>query len=185
MRDRLSRADARRASTAAWAACLALLWSGFVHSRDALEERVGFMECGNARITARAMCHANTASCITQTLTFSGPNARATLAPHPHKSAQRVAGARVEALDYQTASWACLTGTKSGRYLLVGLHRAQEAPCTECDYEQVYNLSGRLLVSGMTVDADGRTRKNPQGRAFIEKLKSGLHPQQLRPVFSR
>jgi hypothetical protein len=167
-------------------AALVLFWhAGAVcaQARDMLEERSGFLECGNVRISARAVCHAGTPLCASQTFTFSGASGRATLAPHFHKSAYRHGDRVVDVLDYHAVSWACTAGSRSGRYLVVGLQRAGGAVCTECDYEQVYNLSGRLLVSGMTVDADGRARENREGRLFIAKLKSGLHPKQFRPVF--
>lgn len=175
-------------------AVLALLWHAGIacaqaqtgaaaQPRDALEERTGFLECGNTRISARAACHPDTSLCASQTFTFSGANGRATLAPHFHKSAYRHGSGVVEALDYYAVSWACTAGSRSGRYLIVSLQRAGGAACTECDYEQVYNLDGRLLVSGMSMDADGRARENREGRLFIAKLKSGLHPKQFRPVY--
>lgn len=185
MRGRNSSNGIRRIMPAAWAAGFAFLCCAAAHARGGLEERVGFLECGSTRITARAMCHGSTSLCVTQTLTFSGANARATLAPHPHKSGHLLSGRKIEALDYHAASWACTAGKESGRYLVIGLRRAGEAACAECDYEQIYNLNGRLLVSGMTVAAGGKVRENRQGRLFILKIKSGLHPKQFRPIYGR
>lgn len=59
------------------------------------------------------------------------------------------------------------------------------AACTKCGYEQIYNLNGKLPVSGMSIDADGRARENREGRLFIGKLKSSMHPKQFRPVYGR
>ena len=169
-------------------AALALLWHAGIacaQARDTLEERAGFLECGSARISARAVCHPDTSLCTSQTFTFSGANGRTTLAPYFHKSAYRHGDRMVDVLDYYAVSWACITGSRSGRYLVVGLQRAGGAACTECDYEQIYNLNGRLLVSGMSIDADGRARENREGRSFIGKLKSSMHPKQFRPVYGR
>lgn len=169
-------------------AALALLWHAGIacaQARDLLEERSGFLECGNARISSRAVCHADTSLCASQTFTFSGPSGRATLAPHFHKSGYRHGDRMVEVLDYHAVSWACTAGSRSGRYLVVGLQRADGAACSECDYEQVYNLNGRLLVSGMSMDADGRARENREGRLFIGKLKGSVHPKQFRAIYDR
>jgi hypothetical protein len=171
-----------RLRLAGWVAGSALLCAT-AQAGDTLEERTGFLECGSTRISARAACHPDTSLCTSQTFTFSGASGRATLAPHFHKSGHRHGGRVVEALDYYAVSWACTAGSRSGRYLVVGLQRAGDAACVECDYEQVYNLNGRLLVSGMRMDADGRARENREGRLFIAKLKSGLHPKQFRPVY--
>ncbi|MCW5605419.1 MAG: hypothetical protein KIT18_12830 [Burkholderiales bacterium] len=157
-----------------------VLCSAAVQAQERLEERRGYIECGNARIAARAMCYEATSYCVTQTFTFSSTGSRATLAPHPHKSGHEVAGKAVEALDYHAGSWSCV-----GRYLLVGLHRSGEASCGKCEYEQVYNLSGRLLASALTVDDRGRVRENPQGRLLVETLAKGLERGQIQPIYRR
>jgi hypothetical protein len=174
-----------RFAGSAWLAVLMALLSTGAQAQGDLTERRGIIECGGVHITATALCHGNTSYCVVQTLTFSGRNARATLAPYRNKSVHRVGARRLEALDYHAGQWACTDGAAGGRYLVVSLHRAGEDACRDCGFEQVYHLAGRLLAAGADTDDAGRLRENPNGKKFIASLTKGLRPEHYRKVYGQ
>lgn len=157
-----------QAKRAAGAALLALLAPpALALAQGTVEPRTGFIECGQTQITARAECHAGSAYCLTETLTFSRTNARATVPLHRNYGVHEFAGAKVKVLDYHAAGWACVPGRTGGRYLVVALRRAAGGNCPECEYTRLYDLNGRLIAADFTFDGQGRATENKTGRDMM------------------
>ena len=157
-----------------------LVWTlcapAFASSAPKTELRAGFIECGDAHITARAQCFEKTDFCVTQTLSFSRRTGRLIVPLHSFYEEQEVAGSKVKYIEFHADSWACLPGKFGGQYLVVVMSRSSGGNCRECEYSRLYDLNGRLMATDLAFDSRGRARDSESGREFMSKvLKPGPH----------
>lgn len=153
---------------AANALLLSMLWApALVIAQSSAEFRTGFIQCGQAQITARAECHGKTAYCQTETLTFSRTNSRSIAPLHRNYALHELSGRKVKALDYHAAAWACVPGKSGGSYLVVLMRRTGGGNCSECEYSRLYDLNGRLIAADLGFDARGLALDNKPGRDMM------------------
>lgn len=134
------------------------------------EWRVGFLECGRTQVRALAECYEATPHCISETLSFTRGQRRVRVGLRPRYEARDVAKIPVWVLDYHAATWTCAEGASGEHYVLVNLARTNGGTCTQCEYQMLYDLNGRVVASTALFDAHGEARRNDEGRQAIERL---------------
>lgn len=162
--------DPRRFRTAD-ALLLGMLWApALVVAQSGAAFRTGFIECGQAQITARAECHGESAYCLTETLTFARRTSRSIVPLHRNYVVHEHSDRKIRVLDYHAASWACVRGKTGGSYLVVIMRRVGGTNCSECEYSRLYDLNGRLIAADLAFDAQGRPRENTPGRDMMHEV---------------
>lgn len=147
------------------------------------EFRTGFIQCGQAQITARAQCHDKSAYCLTETLAFARANSRAIAPLHRHYAMHELPGGKTKVLEYHAASWACVPGKSGGSYLVVVMRRVGDRKCSECEYSRLYDLNGRLIATDLAFDTQGRPRENKPGRDMMHEVLGAPGPHVFVDVY--
>jgi hypothetical protein len=157
--------------------------SGFAHVRT--EWRSAYLRCGGADVRALAECYEATRYCISETLTFVRGGRRAVVGLHKHYEPHDVQKLSVPVLAYTGATWACVPGATGGHYVAVRITRPDNRSCRECASEQVYDLNGRLLASGLTFDERGRARVDPDAQVHARTLLGPAEPGAHGPIYAQ
>ena len=163
---------------------LALLSAGaFAQVRT--EWRSAYLRCGGADVRALAECYEATPYCISETLTFVRGGRRAIVGLHKHYQPHDVNKLHVPVLAYTAATWGCVPGAAGGHYIAVRISRPDNGSCRECASEQVYDLNGRLVASGLQFDDRGRPREDPDAHVRARKLLGTVSPDAHAPIYAR
>jgi hypothetical protein len=144
---------------------------------------MGFIECGQTQVRARAQCYAGSSLCVSETLSFSRPQGRVIVGLHAHSSAQPGPAGKVRALDYQASAWRCAAGKNAGSYLVVLMTRSPRNDCAECEYARLYDLNGRLLATELAFDEERIARADDKGRSLMRALLAEPGIRDYRPVY--
>ena len=147
------------------------------------EWRVGYMECGRTQVRALAECYETTPHCVSETLSFSRTERRVRVGLHGHYEERAIGKLPVQVLDYRAASWTCVSAQSGGHYLLVSLARTTAGACAACEYERLYEVSGRLVATTVTFDSRGEPRPNEGGRVTIARLVPAPARRDAIPVY--
>ena len=151
-----------------------------------LAPRQAQLACGQAIVSANALCHAGTALCLRETLTFRRVEGSTTLAPHARTHSHPApAGGSVTALDYRATSWTCAPGTNGGRYVAVLMVRATGADCGDCQYLRLYHPHGSLIATTVRFDAAGHASADEKGAMLVQKVLGRPWPEGLKIIYDR
>jgi hypothetical protein len=147
------------------------------------EWRTGFLDCGRTRIRALTECYPDTSLCLTETLTFERNGRRAVVPLHQHYGRYPLERASVRALNYRATSWACLEGGEGGHYVNVVMARVGQGCRSACAFEQMFDLSGRLVASRLAFGPDGAAREDARSLPLMLKLIAQPQPGAFETVY--